>query len=785
MLNHLIWKASKPFVCGVCLLLITLSATAEQPWKAHWISPVEESGDRLNLWQCFYSELELESIPQNYPIRIACDSKYWMWINGTLVVREGGLKRGPSPKGTYYDTVEIVDHLKKGTNNVAILVWHFGKHGFSHNDSGRIGLIVQGPETEEDRWPPLITDGDWKTLRHPAYQTADMPPPNFRLPEQHLKFDARKSLGDWQLGENVSDWPQAIAVSDGEAIWGELHSRPIAQWRDFGVSEYVSVTETVASKIHLSSPFTKGQIWGKDKRRAFIGRLPYNCHVHPILEIDTDVAGQVIAIETDNILTGGEWLLRSQYVTKTGTQKFELPVWLNGHEVRYLIPEGIRVKSLSYRETGYNADFVGEFSCDHERLNLLWEKSRRTLYVTMRDTYMDCPDRERAQWWGDAVNELGEAFYIFDGQEGPRLARKAILELAAFQRDDGTLYSPVPAGVPTPNADKKSQRGTWSSELPRQMLASVGYYGFWTYYQYSGDKATIEHVYPAVRKYLAVWELDDQGLAVHRKGQWDWTDWGANMDVAVLENAWLYLALKGANEMAVMLDEGADASHYQSQMSRIEAAFNKTFWQGDFYRSPHYEGETDDRANALAVVAGLAEETYFSAITEFLKTNTHASPYMEKYVLESLYLMRQPDVALDRTLARYQSMIDCPHSTLWENFARADHDEPGSGTYNHAWSGGPLTMMHQYIAGVAPIEPAFKRFSVRPQLGRLTRVETTVPMIQGNSIELTVHKNAQEQTLELVVPEAKVAEVHLYDETKVFESGKHKWTVNDPAMNEQ
>lgn len=44
-------------------------------------------------------------------------------------------------------------------------------------------------------------------------------------------------------------------------------------------------------------------------------------------------------------------------------------------------------------------------------MNELWKRSVRTLYITMRDSYMDCPDRERAQWWGDEVNELGEAFY--------------------------------------------------------------------------------------------------------------------------------------------------------------------------------------------------------------------------------------------------------------------------------------------------------------------------------------------------------------------------------------
>lgn len=779
--HTLLWKIS---VC--CLLVVSYAgrASCDQPWKAKWISPssVDTDTERLNSWHCFYSPFQLQQAPSEFPLRIACDSKYWLWVNGKLAVREGGLKRGPSPTGTYYDTVDVAAYTKAGVNHIGVLVWHFGKHGFSHNDSGKVGLILEGPSNQPNVMAePLLSCGRWKTKRHPAYQTADMPPPNYRLPEQNLRFDARESLGDWQRGETSADWPAAVAVDDADSVWGTLHPRPIGQWKDYGVRDYQCIIETPAKEIHLKSPFTRREIYSKDERTAHVARLPYNCHVHPIMEIVAQQPGLVIGIETDNIRTGGEWLLRTQYVTKQGPQTYELPLWLNGHEVRYLIPQGVQVKSLSYRETGYDAEFVGKFSSSYERLNLLWEKSRRTLYVTMRDTYMDCPDRERAQWWGDAVNELGEAFYIFDGKNGPRLARKAILELAAFQREDNTLYSPVPAGVPDPTAEKKTQRGTWSSELPRQMLASVGYYGFWTYYKYSGDKATIQTVYPAVKRYLSVWQLDDRGLAVHRKGQWDWTDWGENMDVAVLENAWLHLALRGALEMAELLEQEDDARRYRHQMTRIESAFNRTFWQGDFYRSPGHQGETDDRANALAVVAGLADVTYYPAITKFLETNTHASPYMEKYVLESLYLMQQPDVALDRTLQRYQSMIDCPHSTLWENFARAGHDEPGSGTYNHAWSGGPLTMMHQYVAGVEPIEPAFKRFSVRPQLGRLTHVETTVPTIFSEPIKLTISKTQQQQSIDLLVPEGTTAEVHLYDQTKTFQPGKHRWTVEQPV----
>lgn len=65
---------------------------------------------------------------------------------------------------------------------------------------------------------------------------------------------------------------------------------------------------------------------------------------------------------------------------------------------------------------------------------------------------------------GDVVNELGEAFYSLD-QNAHLLTRKAILELMNWQRSDSTIFSPVPAG-------------NWNQELPMQMLASIGYYGF-------------------------------------------------------------------------------------------------------------------------------------------------------------------------------------------------------------------------------------------------------------------------------------------------------------------
>lgn len=768
-------------VCAIAVSCIMSKAVRADDWNAKWIGPPAKitQDARCNSWWCFRKSLDVDQVPDALSLKIACDSKYWLWVNGELAVFEGGLKRGPTPTGTYYDVIDIARHLKFGKNEIAILLWHFGKHGFSHNDSGQVGLLVE----EDDSGLSLESDSSWKVRRHPAFENASNPAPNYRLPEGNIRFDARKAMPDWQTSMDFSQWSSANGYGTPPTEpWGELVQRPILPWKDFGVRQYEEIIETTVDQLYkrarlrnpdrIKQAINKAEAEGKtpDSRRVLVGTLPYNCHVHPIMSI-TAPAGLKIDIQTDLVTNGRDQFLRAEYITREGKQEFELPGWLNGHEVRYFLPEGVTVNALTYRETGYNAAFAGSFQCDDERLNVLWEKARRTLYVTMRDTYMDCPDRERAQWWGDAVNEIGEAFYVFDAEKGPLLAKKGILELAAYQRADKTLYSPVPAGVPANDERDNLRDGSWNRELPRQMLASVGYYGFWNYYRNTGDVETIRKAYPAVRDYLSIWQLDDGGLVVHRTGEWDWTDWGKNFDVAVLESAWYYLALKGAVEMAVLLELPSDAAGYRKKMARIESGFNKTFWQGEYYRSPTHEGETDDRANAMAVVAGLAEREHYPAITKFLSSNTHASPYMEKYVLEAFFLMGKPEAGIERMLRRYDSMIDCDETTLWENFARPGSDEPGSGTYNHAWSGGPLTMMHQYIAGIEPIESGWRRFSVRPQLGPLKHVETVVPTPHGD-IKLTVDRDEDnELAIELSVPEGTAAEVTLNGQTKTFPSG--------------
>jgi hypothetical protein len=141
------------------------------PWTAQHNPGVERPA---NLWACYRTAFELAAAPKNAPARIAVDSKYWLWVNGALVVREGGLKRGPNPNDTWYDVVDLAPHLVAGRNQIAVLAWYWGVDGFSHKNSGTPGFLFE-----------MDAGGDARRLgRH----LEDPAPPRLRHGLHHAQF---------------------------------------------------------------------------------------------------------------------------------------------------------------------------------------------------------------------------------------------------------------------------------------------------------------------------------------------------------------------------------------------------------------------------------------------------------------------------------------------------------------------------------------------------------------------------------------------------------------------
>lgn len=714
----------------IVLALAPMLAWAGE-WKARWIGSELENGG-ANTWMAFRKVVDVGNVPASLEAKIATDTKYWLWVNGEMIVRDGGLKRGPAPGDGYFDVVDIAPYLKPGKNVIAVLVDHFGKAGFSHMPSGSVSLLFEASGDGVE----IVSDKSWEVFRQKAYTLVPDEAPNFRLPESNVRFDARLYDDSWlTTTEKMGRHAIVMPFEPGSAPMGRLVRRPVPFWKDYGVKEYE-----------------------KTERRGdtLVCTLPYNAHFSPILRVSSP-GGKVIRLRTDHDYVGGSACVVGEYVTRDGVQEYEHLPWMNGQYMYYIIPEGVSVESVAYRETGYDCGFAGSFHCDDELLNEYWEKAVRTLYVCMRDTYMDCPDRERAQWWGDEVHELTEAFYAL-GRSSDALALKGIRELCSWAASDGVLYAPVPCS-------------NYFRELPQQILASVGWYGFREFAFYGGDSSFYAGVYPAVHRYLHdVWRLDSNGLPVQRDGGWSWADAGKNIDIDGLLVPWYYLALKAEREYAIALGLADDASEDSSLMERMAASFDRLFWTGTDYRSPGFEGPADDRLQAMAVVSGLASPDKYPALAAVFDGSAFAYPYMFRFVLEALYRMGLPDKAIERMHRFFPTAMSPDYSTLWEHWNRR-------GSSNHAWTGCGIVIFMEEICGIKPLEPGFREFSVEPQMGSLKAVDASFESACG-VISLSLRRKCRTIDAVISVPDGATAVVRdRRGRTLRLAPGSHRLTL--------
>ena len=679
---------------------------------ATWLTPPENVA-APNQWLEWHTTLTLTEVPDRLPLRIATDSKYWLYLNDSLIVFEGQLRRGPTPTATYFDTLDVAPYVTEGQNSVYLLQWFWGKEGFNHKNSGAAGLLF-------DLEGHPLTATDWTVNRHPAYGETGDPKPNYRLPEYNVHFDARLDAT-----EDREQQTPVAAGPPGTAPWGDLWPRPFPQWRDTGLVPYERLEEEETDSSLIV--------------RAY---LPLNITITPYFDITAPTEGELIDLRTDNYRGGGSPNVRGEYITRAGRQTYEQLAFMNGHYMVYTFPKGTAVHRLAYRETRYPANYTGSFTCNDSSLNVLWDKSLTTLNVNIRDAIQDSPDRERAQWWGDVVIVMEELFYAADTSAFP-LIRKAISNLVQWQKPDGALYSPVPAG-------------NWDQELPTQMLASVS--SMPTYFAYTNDTATLAYVYPHFRRYLDLYAILDDGLVEERRGGWTWLDWGDNIDSTAVYNVWYHKALRSMQLMEQVL--GKDTRATDSRIIAHREAFNDLLATPAGYRGPRKQGPIDDRPQGIAVAAKLVPEEYYSVVDSVLRGPYHASPYSEKYILEALFEMQQPEHALQRMKERYRKMIDHPdYTTLWEGWG-IGAEGYGGGTYNHGWSGGPLTLLSKYVAGVAPSAPGYRKFRVVPQPGGLTQVQATVPSLLGPfTVSYTIEDGHMD--LHLTIPEGTEGEVLL------------------------
>lgn len=614
-----------------------------------WIGDPAAKNQHVN----FFFETEIECVPEGADICIGCETKYRLFVNGNLAVADGGLFRESKPGCGYYDRVNIAEHLKKGLNRITVCVNYYGNGGRNNTVCPSGGLILESEKLG------IYSDEGALCYRDTAYYIPTEQVPSYLYGGESTGYDAR--VREFFLCPLPEGACNAMVIGNyGDLPWGELVERPIPMLF-FG------------DRVPCEGERGDGIISVK---------LPYAMHFSPYIRLKAD-GGEKIDMRSDRFFVNGGpgdpssyRGHRAEYICRKGEQEFEMFDWIFGEEAIFDVPAGVEIHELGYRESGYPTEVLAEFECDRAEVNALFRKCVRTLKVCMRENFMDCPDRERGQWIGDVSVQAPQCVYLLDSN-GLALLRKAIFDFIRLRKGD-RLVGNVP--------------GNHFSELPSQSLNAISEWGMIAvYYEATGDKSVLELAYEPIVSYLKLWEKDDDGVVLPRKGNWEWYDHHFNCDKEILNITWYYSALKFAQRIAAVLGREEVDGELAERRLAIERTFEQRYWNksGGYYAS----GKTvDDRANAMAVLSGLCSQERYPRIRYILMSVFNCSVYMENYVLIALCEMGYKEDAFRRMMSRYQPLYTNNNSTLWEDFFHL-------GTRNHAWTGAPATVLLKYFVG--------------------------------------------------------------------------------------
>ena len=668
--------------------------------KASWIWDSKCVNDS---YVAFRKKFNLAEIPNQAIAYISAESKYFLWINETLVVLDGSSKRGPTPYDSYVETVDLAPYLQKGDNLIAFLVVYNGRDGNSSISPDQGGLLFEMKVGEEY----IVSDSTFKVSRRKEYRNKTLLKgdyPNYNqssmLAENNVYYDAREADGDFtKFSYDDTSWANASVVAKAyEPPFNNLYlcetdlmtfSNEYIDFED--ADKYINQEFNEKTLIELS--------------------FPENLQFSLYFELES-VEGKHITYYTDTYMSQGMGSFKDEYVTSDGYQKYESYPWRSGNKLIMEVDEGIIFHKIAYRVSSYPSVRSGTFISDDEKLNTLWKKAQNTLLICMRDTYMDCPDRERSPYLGDAANQISMSFYALD-RNADKLTKKTIRTLLGWIEDDYIFPSRSPSKT--------------TSEIPAQNLAFI--LSTKDYYLNTGDAETMKLFYPAIKNYLGVWKMSN-GLPEYRAGEFPWTDWGNNADEKLIQVLWYYLALEVGEYFAEEFSYNEDLSFYQERLNSIKNNFESSFRKEMGYMSSTMV-TPDERANALAIIAGLTNPEDDELVTNILFNVRQASPYMEKYVLEALCQLKQFDLAKTRMLERYEEMINDSGSTLFELWKKED------GSVNHGWTGGALTVMSQYFVGIKPLTKGYDSYEIDLQ-DFTDSLEYNVSTVKGDiSIKLT------------------------------------------------
>lgn len=683
----------------------------------------------------------LPAKPTSAIIKACADSRYKLFVNGRYV------GKGPVRSGEgycYFDTFNVAELLDKGDNVIAVLAHHVGESTYN-SAPGKPGLICKVEIEADGKTQLLGTNETWK-VRQATEWVSIGARLNHRLGFQEI-YDAEDAPDGWtEIKFKEKDWQYAVEVGIPPALpWGELKAREIPPLREETILPRAVVTRGNAAEIGRESPAASmPDIMASFDLVPLKSGSAKNAEMlltdSGVTDIKTPRGDKGVAIVLDfgrevfgNVEIGlgptgsgcidigySEALTDGQVRPNAGMTRYTDRILMKKGRLNWesFEPRAFRFIRIEFRrcsrqvpleyvrvnQTTYPVRQTGSFECDDRVLNDIWQAGVYTAQLCMEDTFIECPWRERAQWWGDARILARTAYYAFDDTA---LLAQGLRQIASSQVGDGSILGLYPAGEHMLVPD----------------FALVWVFSILDYYAFADDAQLVHDLYPAVArllKWFARYE-NDSGLLSGVPGRLliDKADLERTGEVTSL-NCFYHQALRVASALASISEKPEEAQKYIDTAIRLRVAINKYMYvaKRGLYAECRKDGELVEKfsrqTNILAALFDVTDQYQKLGIFRQLSNGglpELGTPYFASYYLEALYSADHHEQALDIIRRKWGEMVRGGVNTLWEDF---------SPNYSlcHGSSVCPSRDLIAEIVGIKPV-PGTHRFAVTPHPANL------------------------------------------------------------------
>ena len=226
-----------------------------------------------------------------------------------------------------------------------------------------------------------------------------------------------------------------------------------------------------------------------------------------------------------------------------------------------------------------------------------------------------------------------------------------------------------------------------------------------------------------------------------------------------------------------------DAVRYAELSEHVRAAWQAEYLDGEGRLTPDTQAD-HVRALAFDLIPTELRPAVAERLVELIrKADTHlgtgflATPYLLPVLADTGHLDVAYELLLQDSEPSWLVMVDRGATTVWERWNGVSAEGVPHESLNHYSKGAVISFLHRYTAGIELVEPAYRRFLVRPRPGGgLTHAEAAHESPYGR-IESAWRIDGDRFELRVVVPAGTEAEVVLPDGTTYTAApGEHTYT---------